>query len=224
MNAAVLGMGGRVPARALLRAASLALCAAGLGVAAQGAWIPVKAETAQAALETQFEKSLAEHRPAAVVNAAIVAPKAKAPVQPAAKPAKLWQFVKHAPLARLSVDRLDLRDVVLAGDGSHEQLALGPTMIKRGTAESPVTVLAAHRDTHFAFIRNLQVGDEMTMEYTTGETERYRVVRFETVRWDEFAYPLNPVRPLLALTTCYPFGGTEYGGPLRRVVWAERVG
>lgn len=56
-----------------------------------------------------------------------------------------------------------------------------------------------------------------------GQIVNYRVVRFETVRWDSFNYPRNPAIPLLALATCYPFGGTEYGGPWRRVAWAEQV-
>lgn len=97
-------------------------------------------------------------------------------------------------------------------------------MVRRGNAASAVTVLAAHRDTHFLFIRDLRKGDEVTLQFVTGAIERYRVTRFETVRWDEFAYPLDPAHPLLALATCYPFGGTEYGGPWRRVAWAEKLG
>lgn len=97
-------------------------------------------------------------------------------------------------------------------------------MIKRGDDASPVTVLAAHRDTHFLFIRDLREGDEVSMQFVDGSVERYRVVRFETVRWDRFTYPLDPARPLLAMTTCFPFGGTEYGGPWRRIAWAEQMG
>ena len=102
-------------------------------------------------------------------------------------------------------------------------IATGPMVVKQGDAQSPVTVLAAHRDTHFLFIRDLREGDIVTLQQVTGEFARYRVTLFETVRWNEFAYPLDPPRPLLALTTCYPFGGTDYGGPWRRVAWAEAI-
>ena len=78
-------------------------------------------------------------------------------------------------------------------------------------------------DPSFVLLRDLREGDIVTMQYVTGETARYRVSYFETVRFDRFAYPLDPRRPLLALTTCFPFGGTEYGGPWRRVAWAEEV-
>lgn len=120
--------------------------------------------------------------------------------------------------------RLGVEEVVQAGDGSHDQLAQGPVMLKHGDAANPVTVLAAHRDTHFLFIRDLRVGDEVAMQSADGRKARYRVKRLETVRWDRFAYPLAPDRPLLALATCFPFGGTEYGSPWRRVAWAERIG
>lgn len=236
MNAAPV-IGGRASARALVRAGSLALCAAGGALALQGAWVPAKAVVGQAVLERDFERSLAAARPRSPVAAPATAAKlfpvpqratatkpAKLAIAGPAKPSvKLWHFVKPAPVARISIERLGIREVVMAGDGSHESLALGPTVVKRGDAGSPVTVLAAHRDTHFAFIRDLQAGDIVTMEQVSGEVERYRVTRFETVRWDRFAYPLDPARPLLALTTCYPFGGTEYGGPWRRVAWAEKV-
>ncbi len=119
---------------------------------------------------------------------------------------------------------MGVSEIVRSGEATHERLARGPIMIRRGHAASPVTIVSAHRDTHFLFIRDLQQDDVVTLQSDKGEIERYRVVRFETVRWNEFSYPLDPARPLLALATCYPFSGTEYGGPWRRVAWAEGMG
>lgn len=84
-------------------------------------------------------------------------------------------------------------------------------------------MIAAHRDTHFLFIRDRRDGDEVSLQFVTNVAERYRVTRFETIRWGRFASPLDAARPFLALATCYPFDGTEYGGPWRRVAWAERI-
>jgi len=217
----------------MLRAGSLALCLAGAALVAQGAAVPVTAELAQARLNRDFERTLGE----------LAAPKPFVAGEPGKRPAKARPVIATAalplalpraaskplaaagkPLARIAVKRLDVREVVLAGTASHDQLARGPLMVKQGDAASPITVLAAHRDTHFLFIRDLREGDIVTMEYADGTAELYRVTWFETVRWNEFTYPLDPPRPLLALTTCYPFSGTEYGGPWRRVAWAERVG
>ncbi len=205
--------------RRALRIAALALCLGGALSLAEGVAVPIKADLAQHRLQQVFEQRL--H---AVAGAAPVAPS----TAPRHRSRKLARAAPAAlptdgPIARITVARLGVRDIVLAGNGTHEQLAEGPTMIKQGDAASPVTILAAHRDTHFLFIRDLREGDEVGLEFVDGMVERYRVTRFETVRWDEFSYPLDPTRPRLALTTCFPFGGTEYGGPWRRVAWAERL-
>lgn len=206
---------GRASWRGLACAASLALCLAGFVLLLRGLTVPLVATVAQVRLEQEFEQRLA-----AVATARQPGPVASAPVRPVPAP----RPVSGGPIARLSIERLEVERFVLASDGSPEQLDLGPTMLKRGGRDAPVTVLTAHRDTHFLFIRDLREGDEVTLHHVTGELERYRIDRFETVRWDEFAYPLDPARPLLALATCYPFGGTEYGGPWRRVAWAQRIG
>jgi sortase A len=116
------------------------------------------------------------------------------------------------------VARLGVSDVVLGG-GSGQAMAFGPAMLRAGDG---VTVLAAHRDTHFAFVRDMRLGDEVTIEGIDGKTRRYRILGFETVRWDRFAVPHEPARPMLALATCWPFGATTRG-PLRRVAWAEEI-
>jgi sortase A len=193
----------------------------------QGALVPAQARLAQVDLMRDFERELlaqshtkqllpGDKAPPIIVAATL--PLAEA------KPGQPRTIAPGKPLARITVKRLDVDDVILAGPASRDDLARGPIMLKQGDVASPVTVVAAHRDTHFLFIRDLREGDVVAMRYVTGEIERYRVTYFETVRWNAFAYPLDPPRPLLALATCYPFGGTEYGGPWRRVAWAERIG
>jgi sortase A len=191
----VIGFPLRRGGRAAGRALCLGICALGLGAIAQAAWIPAKAEIAQVLLDRAFAASLAGHRPV-----------------------KPWPWADTAPVARVSVARLGVSDVVLGG-GSGQAMAFGPALLH---ASDRVTVLAAHRDTHFAFVRDLRAGDEVSVEDIDGRTRRYRVTGFETVRWDRFAAPQDPVRPMLALATCWPFGATTRG-PLRRVAWAEEI-
>lgn len=202
---------------------SLALCLAGAVSLGEGVAVPVKAELAQRNLERTFEHRL---RVASYALATAPEPARRAVSQTGKRVVAqdLPALPTDGPVARLSVRRLGISEIVLAGDGSHDQLAEGPVMIKRGGDASQVTILAAHRDTHFQFIRDLREGDEVTMRYVNGAVEGYRITRLETVRWDRFTYPLDPARPLLALSTCFPFGGTEYGGPWRRIAWAERIG
>ena len=171
------------------------ICAAGMVIALQAAWIPVKAQVAQIMLEDAFSRSLT-----------------------AGAARKPWPWADTAPLGKVTAHRLGVSEIVLSG-ASGEAMAFGPAAIVDG-GPSGVTILAAHRDTHFRFVKDLKAGDELSLQRVDGRTARYRVAGFQTVRWDEFGYPANAPGGLLALATCYPFG-TDTPGPLRRIVWAE---
>ena len=174
-----------------------ALLLAGVGVSAKALYIPIKAEVAQVMLDHAFEESLAS-----------------------GTPVKPWSWADTAPMARVSVERLGVSEVVLSG-GSGEAMAFGPTALLDNPAGG-VTVLAAHRDTHFLFIRDLVVGDVVRMQRINGREAFFRIEALQTVRWDEFAVPSQGGDGLLALTTCYPFD-TDSPGPLRRIAWAKRI-
>lgn len=174
-----------------------ALLVSGAAITARALYIPVKAEVAQVLLARAFDRSLVS-----------------------GEPVKPWSWADTAPVARISVPSLGVSEIVLSG-GSGEAMAFGPTAVLDDRANR-VTLLAAHRDTHFEFIRDLDVGDELTFERIDGSAETYRVRSFQTVRWDEFAYPAHGGPGLIALATCWPFG-SQVRGPLRRVVWAEKL-
>ena len=186
--------GGRAVRGALARALLIGLCVIGLCFIAYGAMIPAKAWIAQILLARAFDQSLSKHRPL-----------------------KPWFWADMTPVARITLPRLDVREIVLSG-GSGQAMAFGPTLMPLGNPH--VSVMAAHRDTHFAFLQKVRKGDEIEVQSIDGRKRRYRITGFQIVRWDRFAYPRDPAGALLALTTCYPFGTTEHG-PLRFVAWAE---
>ncbi len=184
------------PLAPLMIIAALLLCGAAL--TAKALYIPAKAELAQILLERAFDQSLARGRPI-----------------------KPWSWADTAPAARLRVPRLGVSEIVLDA-GSGEAMAFGPAQVRDDRANA-VTILSAHRDTHFAFIRDLAVGDEIVFEPIGRAPMRLRVIGFETVRWDQFSYTAaDPNRARIALATCWPFG-THRPGPLRRVAWAEAI-
>lgn len=190
---------------ALRRALPLVIIAAllisGAALTAKALYIPLKAEVAQVLLERSFTQSVSS----------------RAPVKP-------WSWADTAPIARITVPRLGESDVVLSG-GSGEAMAFGPTALV-DDATRALTVLAAHRDTHFEFVQNLHAGDTIIFERIDGTKATYLTTHLETVRWNEFAHPHDGRGfgdgGLLALTTCYPFD-SRTPGPLRRVAWAELV-
>ncbi len=81
-------------------------------------------------------------------------------------------------------------------------------------------VLAGHRDSWFAFLERLQIGDELLLRTREG-ARRYRVARL-AVRsmWDGALVTAPSERTRLTLVTCYPFGGLV-GSTQRYVVICE---
>ena len=191
---------GEGKARTFARIALLLVCVAGVAQTAAGVVIPVKAAVAQLLLERAFDRSVATGH--------------------AQRP---WGWADMAPVARLSVPRLGETRIVL-DTGSGQAMAFGPTLLPGGArlGETGTTVIAAHRDTHFAFLKDVRVGDMVQVEGIDGVIHRYRVTGAEVVRWDRFALPGSEGREL-ALATCYPFGALGHG-PLRYVVHGVEVG
>lgn len=133
-----------------------------------------------------------------------------------------WPWADTWPVARLQVPRLGIEQIILAG-GHGRAMAFGPGWIE-GTALPGTpgrSVLSAHRDTHFSFLRELQTGDEILIRPPNGAALRYAVEQREIVKEEE-TWPLVPGDEYeLVLITCYPFDAIIPGGSLRYVVTAR---
>ena len=186
--------------RNLARLPFLLLAALGLVLIGQGAIVPAKAWLAQILLDRAFAQSRAQHRPI-----------------------KAWPWADAVPIARIGVPRLGVEEIVLSG-GSGEAMAFGPTLLPGGArlGERGTAVLAGHRDTHFRFLAGLRPGDIILVETSDGRTLRYRAEGGRVVRKDRFGIDRLIHQPRLALTTCWPIGGSGRG-PWRYVVSAALV-
>src|SRR5499427_6559843 len=143
-------------------AAVVALALGGLTLLAQGLYIHAKAMLAQILLERAFAQALAT-----------------------GTPVKPWSWADTWPVARVSVPRLGRSAIVLAG-ASGQALAFGPGQVERTPAagEPGTAVYSAHRDTHFAFLRDVVVGDEIRVTRRDGRDLRFRVTATSVARWD----------------------------------------
>lgn len=169
----------------------------GLASLGEGAWIFAKAQLAQVLLERAFAESIETGRTV-----------------------KPWSWVDTWPVARISVPRLGVGAIALAGS-SGQALAFGPGHVE-GTpaAGDPGTaVYAAHRDTHFAFLRHVIVGDRVEVTRGDGRVAHFRVVATEVVAWDRSGIDAAASGANLALATCWPFDAATQG-PERFVVHA----
>ena len=185
---------GRVSGRGLAVLLLIALSFAGATRIAAGALIPAKAVAAQLLLERAFDQSIAS-----------------------GVSQKPWPWADMAPIARLSVTRLGAERMVLS-TGSGQAMAFGPTLLPGGAdiGQSGTAVIAAHRDTHFRFLRDVRKGDVINVEGIEGIKHRYKVTGAQIVRWNRFAID-DGAGQRLDLATCYPFDAIHHG-PLRYVV------
>ena len=135
-----------------------------------------------------------------------------------------WPWADTRPVARLTVPSRGISLYVLAGT-SGRSLAFGPGHVD-GTAlpgSSGNRVIVAHRDTHFAFLRNLREDEEITVEDTRGRLTRYRVREVAVVDKSQTRL-LDPAdSPQLTLITCWPFDAVQPGTAQRYVVIADRA-
>ena len=164
-----------------------------------GLWIPAKAALAQALIERAWRAARAG--------------------TPQPRP---WPWADTWPVARLEAPAVGETVYVLA-DASGRSLAFGPGHLA-GTAPpgTPgLSVIAAHRDTHFHFLRRLSTGDRLFVERTDGARIVYRVTDTDIVDARTARIFDEIERPALALDTCYPFDGLWPGTPFRYVVTAE---
>lgn len=162
-----------------------------------GLWIHAKAEVAQQLIASAWQHTL----------------------QAPATPHKPWQWADTWPVLQLQTANEE-STYVLAGT-SGAALAFGPGLME-GTAlpGAGTTVLAAHRDTHFAFLENTEVGDELRLQNADGEWFTYAVSSKQVVDSRTEPLVIAPDAGSLVLVTCYPFDAITAGGPLRLVVEA----
>ncbi|KRR20577.1 sortase [Bradyrhizobium lablabi] len=178
----------------------LLLAIIGLILFGQGAYIHAKALAAQVLLERAFEKTIATGHET-----------------------KPWSWADTWPVARIEVKRLHARAITLAGS-SGQALAFGPGHVERtpDAGERGIAVYSAHRDTHFAFLKNVITGDEIEVTRSDGKRFRYRVDGTSVVRFD--ASGIDPLADgyHLVLSTCWPFEALT-PGPERYLVHATMI-
>jgi len=164
-------------------------------------YIPVKAVIAQSLLQSAWHKTLA----------------GETNVKP-------WPWAKTWPVARLKVPALNIDQIVLEGDKGNS-LAFAPGRQVKTFYDKSVglTMISAHRDTHFRFLKDISLGQQIELQDESGEMQRYQVEDIQIVDSRKMGVRIPLTGHWLTLVTCYPFDAITSGGPLRYVVFAEAV-
>ena len=157
----------------------------GLLLVGNGAYMKAKASLAQVLLAHAWEKTLTGDTDA-----------------------RPWPWADITPAARLELPRLHASAIVLNGT-SGQALAFGPGLMHGSAApgQPGLTLLAGHRDSHFAFLQHARPGDALTLTGPDGVAHTYRLTETRVVDADASTLTPGGNGPAtLALTTCYPFG------------------
>jgi sortase A len=124
-------------------------------------------------------------------------------------------------VGRIEIPRLGVSAMIKAGtDARTLQLAVGHIPGTAFPGDAGNVGLAAHRDTFFRRLRDIQSDDEIRLTTPDG-SYTYRVARTDIVEPRD-VWVLDPTdHPALTLVTCYPF---NYVGsaPQRFIVRAEK--
>ncbi len=164
-------------------------------------YIPVKAVIAQNLLHTAWQSTLA-----------------------GASQVKPWPWSDTWPVARLRMPELNVDQIVLDGDhGSSLAFAPGQRVFHFTDKSSGLTMISAHRDTHFNFLQDVKLGQTIELQNEFGEVKKYQIEDMEIIDSGKMGINAPAQGHWLTLVTCYPFNAIDSSGPLRYVVFAEEV-
>jgi len=174
---------------------------AGAWQLAQGTYIYAKAQLAQYLLASAWQKSIKTQQ--------IVKP---------------WSWADTWPVARLEVSAHNIELIVLAGD-TGRTLAFGPGYNLASAKPGAIgnSIISGHRDTHFEFLQNVQLQDEIVVEDQQGHRKKFTISNIGIVDSRIESIAIDNDKAVLTLVTCYPFDAINSGGPLRYVVEAVEV-
>jgi len=141
--------------------------------------------------------------------------------QPAVKP---WPWADIQAVAKIEVPRLHITQYIMS-DSSGEALAFGAGHLVKTALPAKIghSMIAGHRDSHFEFLQDLIVGDQIIVSNYLGETQIYRVNSAYQIDVREDALIHYQDHVGLTLITCYPFNNLANQGPLRWIVEAELI-
>ena len=134
---------------------------------------------------------------------------------------KPWSWADTYPIATINFPRIKQSSVVLEGS-SGRNLAFSVTHLSASGMpdENKTMILSGHRDSHFAYLHDVQKGDKIIVQTTQGKFS-YQVTELRVVDSTKEQLSITNKQELI-LSTCYPFDALMAGGSLRYVVKAEK--
>jgi sortase A len=181
----------------LLQAAYYFFLAAGMGGLGYATYVVVDAEVYQAIEESRLPEMRLTQGPRVVAEGALI--------------------------GEIRIPRLGLSAIVVQGESPKVlRHAVGHLLATSLPGEPGNVALAGHRDSFFRPLRNIQLGDAITIK-TTDDEFQYQVESTEVVWPSDVQVVQRSSENILTLVTCFPF---YYVGaaPKRFIVRARQIG
>jgi len=133
-----------------------------------------------------------------------------------------WSWADTYPVAKMTVAGQSL--YILAG-ASGRVLAFGPGHISATVlpGETGNAVITGHRDTHFAVLEQVNIGD-MIETQTGRQKNRFRITEIRIAHESQVQVTADSENKILTLITCYPFNGVDPNPEMRYIVRAQWQG
>lgn len=172
----------------------------GICLVSSGCYIKAKACVAQLLLENAWQRTI----------------KSGAPVKP-------WPWADTWPVARLQWPQERISLIVLEG-AFGSALAFGPGRMENSAmpGTTGISVICGHRDTVFAFLKDVEYGEKFFMQTPDGRRRQFVVTGISIQDARDIRLRVAADQPRLTLVTCYPFNGIV-SSALRYLVFAKAV-
>lgn len=166
----------------------------------KGAYIKVKAQFAQVLLEVAWKKQ-----------------------QQDLLPHKAWSWADGHPIAKLTINKYNPLIILTGATGSN--LAFAPSWLASSAqfSDGGNSVIFAHNDTHFKVLKNINIGDEITIDSVDQQHYRYQVFQTQIIKETDLSVLAQSEQEVVTLITCYPFNASIINSDLRFVVTAKRI-
>lgn len=132
-----------------------------------------------------------------------------------------WPWADTYPIARLQFNTSQL--FVLAG-ANGRNLAFGPSHVSYTALPGHIghSVIVGHRDTQFNGLKNLKLGDMLSVTTQTKHS-RYRIENLQVVEANQLSFwqPNKQQSNQLTLVTCYPVNSIQPHPTQRYIVTAR---
>ena len=132
---------------------------------------------------------------------------------------KPWSWADTYPILQLNVPRLAKTSYALQGESGRNMAFSVVHLAASGMpGDSKSTVLSGHKDSHFSYLKDLEIGDNITTQ-DKYNSYKYTVTSTKIINSKNEKLSIRNTNELI-LTTCYPFSDFQFGGSLRFVVYA----